>query len=743
MNKIDVSIGILTFNGEKYIKEILNAIFNQKTKFKYEVIIIDSGSTDKTLEIIKNFPIRLIQIPNKEFQHGKTRNFIVQQSKGDFVILLVQDATPTNNDWLNQLIEPFQKDPKIVAVYSQHITRSDAPPFIKRDTLNLFSSITNKDEIILQFKQKDKYTDFETGRLNFFSDVNSALKRSYVLEHPYSEVNYAEDQLMGKEIIDNGMIKVYNPKAQVFHSHNYPINQYLFRYFDEYNGLKNTLNYLDKITFKRLIPETIKSWLLDIKFIIKNDNKTQKSKTYWIFNSFFYNFYRFSAALIVKHSQSNNLKIKKIFSMEYKIKNKKDEIKFIEKIKIKLNKLSYVKSTYGIKGSIKLITGFIYKKLGLKQKYSSIDSDKPFMYEFILKSIDNANYQQTKINLKNKTPIINWIIPDFGIGSGGHTTIFRIIQYLEKKGYKNNIYMFGPLKYNNSKIIKETINNYFLKINADVFIGVENMMDSDAVFATSWHTAYSLKNITNTRNKLYLVQDFEPSFYPMSSEYIFAENTYKMGFHHICASEWLSDLIKEKYNGETSYFNLGYNEDTYFTDNQEKRDENTIVFYGRWSTPRRGFDLGILSLYEVYKKNPNINIKIFGWNEKNDLIPFPYQNLGILDSKQLRKLYNQSTIGLSISLTNVSLIPAEMIACGLPVVEVNHPSLINMYQTNEDIILSEKNPKDISQNILSLLNDPTKRQQISANAIVKLSKEYTWDKNLEKIKKIIEGILKK
>lgn len=743
MNKLTVSICIPTFNGEKYLKEVLFNIFRQKTKFKYEVIIIDSGSTDKTLEIIKKFPIKLIQIPNKEFQHGRTRNFLIQRSKGNYVVFLTQDATPTNKDWLNQLIKPFKLNPKIVAVYSRHLVRKDAPPFIKRDTDGLFLSITNNDQPCLQFKEKKKYTDFEIGRLNFFSDVNCALKKSYVLINPYQTVDYAEDQLMGKEIINSGMIKVYNPKAQVFHSHKYPINQYLFRYFDEYTGLKNTLDYIDQITIKRLIPETFESWLLDTRFIIKNKNETPKSKIYWTFNSFFYNFYRFSAALLVKYSSSLSPQVKNYLSMEYKMKHKNNKNIISNKIKNKLNKLLYVQSNYGFKGSFKLVNGFIKKIIGKKQNFSSIDSDKHFMYEFISKSIETTDDQPKKTIIKNKIPIINWIIPDFGIGSGGHTTIFRIIKYLENKGYKNNIYMFGPLAYDNAKIIKETINTHFFKLNADVFINTKNMNDSDATFATSWHTAYSLKNINNTRHKFYLVQDFEPSFYPMSSEYIFAENTYKFGFNHICASKWLSDLIKEKYNSKASFFNLGYDENSYFTDDKIKKNKNTIVFYGRWPTPRRGFDLGILSLSEIYKQNPLVKIKVFGWQEENKLIPFPYQNLGILTPKQLGDLYRKSTLGLSISLTNLSLIPAEMIACGLPVVEVNHPSLINLYQSNKEIILSEKTPESISQNIISLLNDSKKRQTLANNATNKLHQEYGWNKNLEKIEKEINRIINK
>ncbi|MCK4667799.1 glycosyltransferase family 2 protein, partial [Candidatus Dependentiae bacterium] len=85
---ISVSIIIPTKNGEKYLDRVLNMLFSQETAFDFEVIIIDSGSKDKTLKIIKKYPAQLIKIRPREFGHGKTRNYGVGISKGKFLVFL-------------------------------------------------------------------------------------------------------------------------------------------------------------------------------------------------------------------------------------------------------------------------------------------------------------------------------------------------------------------------------------------------------------------------------------------------------------------------------------------------------------------------------------------------------------------------------------------------------------------------------------------------------------------------------
>ena len=104
------SIVLLTFNGEEYLEELLDAIAEQKTTFAFETIVIDSGSTDRTLEIVRRHAVRLHQIPNSEFNHGGTRNLGATMAQSDYVAYVTQSATPADTSWLQHLVDAFGLD---------------------------------------------------------------------------------------------------------------------------------------------------------------------------------------------------------------------------------------------------------------------------------------------------------------------------------------------------------------------------------------------------------------------------------------------------------------------------------------------------------------------------------------------------------------------------------------------------------------------------------------------------------
>src|SRR5688572_23477346 len=99
MKRLDATIAIPTLNAEKegYWREVIEACLAQKTNKTFELLVVDTGSSDETVTILKSFKddrIRLVEIPNSEFGHGKTRNYLAQIAKGDIMLYLTQDATP-------------------------------------------------------------------------------------------------------------------------------------------------------------------------------------------------------------------------------------------------------------------------------------------------------------------------------------------------------------------------------------------------------------------------------------------------------------------------------------------------------------------------------------------------------------------------------------------------------------------------------------------------------------------------
>ena len=136
-----------------------------------------------------------------------------------------------------------------------------------------------------------------------------------------------------------------------------------------------------------------------------------------------------------------------------------------------------------------------------------------------------------------------------GKGSGGHQNLFRFINYLEKAGHKNNIYLYSTVDPRSIAQVRDVVNDvsYVPLEAARRMQWLEgDMAKADAIFATGWETAYPVFNSSVTAKRYYFVQDFEPYFYPVGSEYVLAENSYRFGFHGITAGGWLANKLHKE-----------------------------------------------------------------------------------------------------------------------------------------------------------------------------------------------------
>jgi len=240
-----VSVLIPTYNGGIQFRNTLEAVLQQKTTFTFEIIIIDSSSTDGSDQYCQRLSlehpsIRLFSIPKESFQHGKTRNYGISQSRGVFVALLTQDAMPANEYWLSSLITPMIDDPSIVGIFGKHIPYNDVDIFEKQSILNQFAQFGDG---LVPFKltdeNKQKFHEDATyrGFLCYYSDNNSALRKSIWHKIPYPEVAFGEDQLWAKAIISKGYTKAYTSLAIVYHSHRFPLIEYTHRFKEEGKAL--------------------------------------------------------------------------------------------------------------------------------------------------------------------------------------------------------------------------------------------------------------------------------------------------------------------------------------------------------------------------------------------------------------------------------------------------------------------------------------------------------------------------
>ena len=236
MDTLSVSIVILTKNPGKIFKRVINAACTQITTFPYEVLVIDSGSNDGTIEYVQSlaYPhVKLHVISSSEFGHGKTRNLGVRLTSGKYVAFLTHDATPQSHSWLQNLVSVAEEREDIAGVFGRHVAYDDADPFTRRELELHFSGFDG--HRIVSMEDKERY-DRDIGYrqfLHFFSDNNSLIRRSVWEKFPYPDVDFAEDQAWAKLIIEHGFAKGYAVDAAVFHSHVYSLIERLQRSFDE------------------------------------------------------------------------------------------------------------------------------------------------------------------------------------------------------------------------------------------------------------------------------------------------------------------------------------------------------------------------------------------------------------------------------------------------------------------------------------------------------------------------------
>lgn len=216
-----ISIIILTKNNGKTIGKVLKQITIQQIDGTYEIIIVDSGSGDDTIDQISQFNVRFCSIPSGEFGHGKTRNLASGFARGDFLVFLSADAVPADEHWLKQLVNRLFEE-GVAATFGRQIPYEETPPMERFFIMKNYPA-----------QSAGRYAAEDFVLNAFFSNVNSAIKRSVWDKLHFSEtLIISEDYYWAKQASEHGYLVEYVPEAAVYHSHNYSLKRVFKRYFD-------------------------------------------------------------------------------------------------------------------------------------------------------------------------------------------------------------------------------------------------------------------------------------------------------------------------------------------------------------------------------------------------------------------------------------------------------------------------------------------------------------------------------
>jgi rhamnosyltransferase len=209
-----VSVVIRARNEARFIGETLRAIFDPAALAPRQVVVVDSGSTDGTLDIVRQFPVQLIEISPEQFTYGYALNLGVANVAAEIVATLSAHSLPADSEWLRELIKPFSRA-RIAGVYGRQLPRPNAT-ILELLGMRLTGVLSQTPRVL--------------DRRPLFSNANGAFRRSLWLEHPFDEdIRGAEDIAWVRTMQERGYLIAYQPSAAVFHSHGEPLGKHLRR----------------------------------------------------------------------------------------------------------------------------------------------------------------------------------------------------------------------------------------------------------------------------------------------------------------------------------------------------------------------------------------------------------------------------------------------------------------------------------------------------------------------------------
>jgi GT2 family glycosyltransferase/glycosyltransferase involved in cell wall biosynthesis len=340
---------------------------------------------------------------------------------------------------------------------------------------------------------------------------------------------------------------------------------------------------------------------------------------------------------------------------------------------------------------------------------------------------------------------VNWYIPDIDSPFyGGINSALRIADHLARtRGVENRFVVWGsPPDY----FVRSALAAAFpaLADSQIVFYdGTQKSLDAlppaDAGIATLWVTAYALAHSPVEKRKFYLIQDFEPMFYPASTLYALAEETYRLGLYGLCNTDNLRRIYADDYGGKGMSFAPAVDPNVFHARWRHERTPGspvTVFVYARPGHWRNCWEMASLALEEL-KRRLGDGVRIVtagawatGEGGDNDI-----KHLGLLDYRATGELYRNSDVGLALTVSkHPSYLPLELMACGVPVVAFDNPWGHWILRDEENSLLAKRTADHLADQLERLCVDKPLRERLSGQALRDIAAGHgDWDTALAPI----------
>ena len=354
------------------------------------------------------------------------------------------------------------------------------------------------------------------GRLTFFSDVNGCVAKWAWREIPYRDVPYAEDQLLGREMIEAGYAKVFHPGARVIHSHDYAPVAFLRRYFDEFRSLREVLGHKE-VAHPVYTPLTVRGLVGHDRRWLQRHGVEGRALARPLATSARHHAVRQLGAIVGTRADRLPAPVRRALSLE--------------------GRDSF--TPYDVPESPLLDTR-------TQPDAHPVELTPRWDFDFVVRSHPSRAVATEPHSGDASGPWrVAWVVPPWrparagtrrSSGSSGSSSCAGTCA----------IFVFDPFGYEDrpGSALREEIREHFVPgLEAEVLVGLDEFDSADIAIATEWTTAYPVRDLPDCREKAYLVQDVEAEFFATSAESLWAEETYRMGYRCVAYTPWMADIL--------------------------------------------------------------------------------------------------------------------------------------------------------------------------------------------------------
>ena len=348
------------------------------------------------------------------------------------------------------------------------------------------------------------------------------------------------------------------------------------------------------------------------------------------------------------------------------------------------------------------------------------------------------------LHAQNRAPSapesINWFLPELDSPFyGGVNTILRLADQLQREHGVQNRFVFWAAP--NEPFFRSALAASFpalahceIAFHDASRAELELVPPADAAVASLWATAYSVAQFPHAKRKFYMIQDFEPVFYPAGTRYALAEESYRLGLYGICNTEHMLRLYESRYGGRGTSLQPAVDGTVFHArgrrDERRVDDTATVFVYARPGHWRNCWEMASIALEELKERlGDRVRIVTVGsWARPEDL-GSGIEHLGLLDYRETGTLYRTCDVGVALTVSeHPSYLPLELMACGVPVVAFDNPAGYWALRHGENSILCRRTVDALRDAIERVVLDPELGRHLGRGGLATIAEGHSsWE----------------